>query len=84
MAHLLFLLQAQPPSSVQFGSVQDGIRALGKVHMRSTPSLRSFPNVAFETVAMFVRLTMALSRPFMNDRPALPLSTPLSSRRLMV
>ena len=48
------------------------------------PRLRSFPNVAFETVAMFVRLTMALSRPFMNDRPALPLSTPLSSRRLMV
>ena len=29
-----------------FSSVQDGIRALGKGHMRSTPSLRSFPNVA--------------------------------------
>ena len=25
--------------------------------IRSTPSLRSFPNVAFETIPMFVRLT---------------------------
>ena len=39
---------------VQFSSVQDCIYALGKAHMRSTPSLRSFPNVAFETVPMFV------------------------------
>ena len=45
--------------------------------MRSTPSLGSFPSVAFETVPMFVRLTMALSRPFKEDRLALPLSTPL-------
>ena len=52
--------------------------------MRSTPSLRSFPNVAFETVPMFVWLTMALSRPFKKDRLVLPLSTPLSSRRSMV
>ena len=37
-------------SSVQFSSVQDGIYGLGKAHMRSTPSLRRFPNVAFETV----------------------------------
>ena len=29
-------------------SVQDGIYVLGNAHMRSTPSLRSFPNVAFE------------------------------------
>ena len=35
---------------VQFSSVQDGIHALGKAHMRSTLSLRSFPNVAFQTV----------------------------------
>ena len=34
-------------SSVQFCSVQDGIYAIGKAHMRSTPSLRSFANVAF-------------------------------------
>ena len=33
---------------------------------------------------MFVWLTMALSRPFKEDRQALPLSTPLSSRRSMV
>ena len=44
--------------------------------MRSTPSLRSFPNFAFETVPMFVRLTMAFSRPFKEDRPLWrPLST---------
>ena len=39
-------------------SVQDGIYALGKAHMRSTQSLRGFPNVAFdskfETFPMFV------------------------------
>ena len=58
--------------AVLVSSVQDGIYALGKAHMRSTPSLRSFPNVAFETVPMFVRLTMALSRPFKEDRLALP------------
>ena len=40
--------------SVQFSSVQDGIYALGKAHIRSTPSLRSFPNVAFEAVPLFV------------------------------
>ena len=36
--------------SFQFGSVQDGIYALGKAHMRSTPPLRISPNVTFETV----------------------------------
>ena len=45
-------------SSVQL--VQDGIYALGKAYMHCTPSLRSFPNVAFETVPMFAWLTMAL------------------------
>ena len=46
----------QPRSSppVQFSSVQDGFYALGKAHMRSTPSLRSFPNVALETVPVLV------------------------------
>ena len=71
-------------SSVQFSSVQDGIYALGKVRMRSISSLRSFPKVTFKTVPMFVWLTMALSRPFKEDRLALPLSTPLSSRRSVV
>ena len=73
-------------SSVQFSSVQDGIYALGKASMRSTPSLRSFPNVAFETVPMLVWLTMGpflvLSRNFVER--LLPLSTPLSCRRSMV
>ena len=41
-------------SLVKISSVQDSIYALGKAHMRSTPSLRSFLNVAFETVPMFV------------------------------
>ena len=43
----------------QFTSVQDGIYVIGKAHMRSTLSLRSFPNVSFEMVPMFVRLMMA-------------------------
>ena len=47
---------------IEFNSVQDGIYALRKAHMRSTLSLRSFPNIAFETVPMFVWLTLALSR----------------------
>ena len=38
----------------EFSSVQDGICALGKAHMRSILSLGSFPNVPFETVPMFV------------------------------
>ena len=41
-------------SSVQFSSVQDGTYALGKTHMHSTLSLRSFPNVPIEAVPMFV------------------------------
>ena len=53
-------------SLVQFSSVQDGIYALGKAHVHSTPSLRSFPNVALETVPMLVWQTMALSRPLKN------------------
>ena len=65
-------------------SVQDGIYALGKALMRSTPSLIRFPNIAFEMVLMLVWLTMALSRPFKEDRLALPLSTPLVSRQSMV
>ena len=32
-------------SSVQFSAAQDGIYALWKAHIRSTPSLRSLPNV---------------------------------------
>ena len=48
---IIFTMQ----SSVQPSSVQDGIYALEKAHMRPTPSLRSFPNVALdETVPMLV------------------------------
>ena len=36
--------------SARFTSVQNSIYALGGAHMRSIPSVRSFPNVAFETV----------------------------------
>ena len=43
--------------------------------MRFTASLRSFTNVAFKTVPMFVWLTMALSRPFKEDRLALLFSS---------
>ena len=42
--------------------------------MRSTPSLRSYLNVAIETVSIFVCLTTALSRPFKEDLLALPFS----------
>ena len=34
----------------ELSSVQGGIYALGKAHMRSTPSLRNVPSVAFETM----------------------------------
>ena len=37
-----------------YSSLQDGNYALRKVHMCSTPSLRSFPNVAFKTVHVIV------------------------------
>ena len=36
--------------TVQFSSVQDGGHALGKAHIHSTPSLRSFLNVVLKTV----------------------------------
>ena len=41
-------------SSIQFSSVQDGIYALGKARMYSTPYLGSSHNVALETVPMLV------------------------------
>ena len=43
-------------------SVQNGIYALGKAHMRTTLSLSSYSNIDLETVAMFVEVTMALPR----------------------
>ena len=57
---------------VQFSSVQFSSKwylyALAKAHVRSIPYFRDFPNVAFETVRIFVWLTMALSRPFKTGR----------------
>ena len=50
--HLLGSRSPPVPLRRQFSPVQDGIYALGKVHIRSTPSLGGFPNVAFETVGM--------------------------------
>ena len=38
----------------RFSSVQDGTCALGKAHVRSTMSLRGFPNIAFERAQLFV------------------------------
>ena len=69
----------QKLSLVQFSLVQDGIYALSKALMCSIPSLRHFPNIAYETVPMFISLTMVLSHPFKKDHLALPLSTPFSS-----
>ena len=43
----------------------------------STPSLGSFPYVAFKIVPKLVRLTMSHPRPFKEDRLTLPIYTPL-------
>ena len=56
------------------------VRLRKSIYVRSTLS-HNFASVAPETVPVFVWQTMALSRPFKEDRRALPLSTPLSSRR---
>ena len=66
-------------------SVLDDVYALGKAYMRSSTFLRSFPKVAFEIVprANVGLVVDDLSRPFNEDRRALPLPTPLSSRRSM-
>ena len=56
---------------VQFSSVQYGIYALEKVHRRSTPSLRSFPNVAFQTVPNSVQDdSYALGKAHMRSTPS--------------
>ena len=67
-------------------SVQDGIYEVRTSYMRSTASLGSFLSAAMESVSKFVWLTMWMSpsRSFKEDRLALLLSTPLSSRRSMV
>ena len=63
---------------VQFSLLPEGMYALGKAHKLSTSSLRSSPNIAFDTVPMSVWLTMVLSRPFKEECRALAaLPTPL-------
>ena len=47
-------VQSQSQKAQQFSSVQDGVYARGKDLMRSTPFLRNFPYIAFETVPAFV------------------------------
>ena len=67
-------------SGTEFSSVQFKMIAVCSEKPRyATPSLRSFPNITFGTVPVFVWLMMALSRPFKEDCLALPLSMPLSS-----
>ena len=68
----------------QFRSVLCGSCELGEAHNYPFQALRSFPNVAHGIVPVLVILTMALSHPFKEDRLALSLSMPLSSRRSMV
>ena len=46
-----FFIPSITANSTEFSSVQDGSYALGRVQMLSTPSLRSFPNVASEIVS---------------------------------
>lgn len=81
--YIRVVLHSQYPS-VQFNSVQSGIYVPGKAHLRFTPSLGKFPNVVSETLPTLLELTMGLPRPFNGVRRPLPLSTPLSSRQLMV
>ena len=60
----------------QFRSVPNGASALGKAHMRSIPTLRSFPNLVFDSIVRLI--AMAPSRPFKEDCRAFSLSIPLS------
>ena len=48
--------------------------------MRSTPSLRSFPNVAFESNPVLVRLTMAPPVPSNLCTPLIAVSTAVQSK----
>ena len=69
----------QPHAKVS--AVQDGIYAHGKACMRSTSSLRSFPQVFFETSLKLVWLAMAgISGRLKEDGQAIALSAPVSSR----
>ena len=72
--HVAGTLSNQPTNN------QDGIIALGKALMNSTPPLSSLPNVALKTVQMFVWLNTDRSLPQRVEYQLLPFSTPLSFR----
>ena len=50
----LVLVACHQLSSVQFSVVQDSVYALGKAHNYAPQPSLSLPNVAFETVPIFV------------------------------
>ena len=57
---------------IQFSSVQEGIYAFRKAHTSSALSLRSLPNVAFETVQQFSNppnISQAFSVPIRRKYP---------------
>ena len=48
------VLVTTPNTLLQFNSVLDGISVLGKARIDSTPYLKSFPDIAFEIMPMFI------------------------------
>ena len=56
------------------GSLQNGMYVLGKAHKCSIPTQKLSPQIAVETVPLFIWLTMALPCPFKKDHWALPFS----------
>ena len=82
-AHTKTAMHPDHPSLFQFKMVSVHSEKLLALYPLS---LWSFPDVsvALEAVSMLVWLTMALSHPFKEDRRALPLSTSISPRQLMV
>ena len=69
-------------ATVRLSSVQDGIYALGKAHMRSTPSHRSFPTLPLKRSR--VRSWILRCRPGRNKNKYTPVTVVLSLGRFMV
>ena len=52
---VVFVMRGESNLCLRCGrSVQDGLCAVGNARMRSTTPLRSFPSLAFQTVAVLV------------------------------
>ena len=70
------------PHLVRFSSVQFRMVSVRSEKPICTPPRLSEvpPTLPLKRLQCFVSLTMALSRPFKEDHPAFPLSTPLSYR----